>query len=93
MVKIDEKSNSTFYLWGKMLNLSEPGKEILQALKYSSAQDDLFPLRSVQVRSLNAAEPGFRLSFQSNLILVLPTVTLTTIKYLIISFVWENFES
>lgn len=70
-----------------MLNLSEVSEEILQVLKYSFAQDDLFPLRSVGVRSLNAAEPGFHLCFQSNLILVLPAITLTAIKYLIILFV------
>lgn len=58
-----------------MLNLGEVGKSILQILKYSSAQGDLFSLRPVGVRSLNAAEPGFHLCFQSNLILVLPTVT------------------
>lgn len=58
-----------------MLNLGEMGKSILQILKYSSAQGDLFSLRSVGVRSLNAAEPGFHLFLQSKLILVLPTVT------------------
>lgn len=49
-----------------MLNLGEMGKSILQMLKYSSAQGDLFSLGSVGVRSLNAAEPGFHLCFQSN---------------------------
>lgn len=58
-----------------MLNLGEGDKDILQMCEYSSAQDDPFPLRSVRVRSLNAAEPGFHLCFQSNLILVLTTVT------------------
>lgn len=53
-----------------MLNLTEVCKEILQVLEYSFAQDDLFPLKSVGVRSLNAAEPGFHPSFQSNLILL-----------------------
>lgn len=43
--------------------------------------------------NLSAAEPGFHLCFQSDLILVLPAVTLTAIKYLIILFVWENFKN